>query len=180
MEIKKVRVHTCTQRIDGYIEKKCKCRKFATLAKAEQLKDDGYAANVMVSYKTIKVEEPCPICNNEPNLTRSCGLCGKTGQVFKEKYLFEYGEDIYMTPFQRTPRTATVEEEHIEYAYIQGDRDAVRRIELYHQLDQLALAKIGAELTDSKTKEVLLDGSPEPANNPKLATGRDYDWGRSI
>jgi hypothetical protein len=180
MEIKKVRVHTCTQRIDGYIEKKCKCRKFATLAKAEQLKDDGFAANVVISYKTIKIEDICPICSNDSNLKKSCNLCGKTGQVLKEKHSFEYGEDIYMTPFQRTPRTATIEEEHIEYAFIKGDRDAVRRIELYHQLDQLSLAKLGAELRDPKTGDILFEGTPEPANDPKTATGRDYDFGRPI
>lgn len=180
MEIKKVRVHTCNQRIEGYIVDRCSCRKFVTQEKAEQLKDDGVAANVITSYKTIDVEDNCPICDGADNFKKSCRVCGKTGKVLKKKNIFEYGEDIYMRPFLRTPRTATIEEEHVEYAYIKGDKDAGRRIELYHQLDQLSLVKLGAQLKDIKNGEILFEGTPEPEDNPKTATGRTYDYGRTI
>src|ERR1700684_1225904 len=130
--VKKIRVHTCAnQKIEGYIAERCRCRKFISTAKAEELKSTGFAANVIVSFKTIKVEEVCPICINDSNLKKSCKLCGKTGQLIKEKHVFEYGEDVYMTPFQKTPRTATIESKHTIYAYVQEDRDAAKRIELY-------------------------------------------------
>jgi hypothetical protein len=181
MQIHKVRVHTCAnQKIEGYIAERCRCRKFISVAKAEELKNTGFAANVIVSFKTIKVEEVCPICINDSNLKKSCKLCGKTGQLIKEKHVFEYGTDVYMTPFQKTPRTATVEEEHIEYAYIKNDKDAARRIELYNDLTQLSLAQLGAALIDGRTGEIVVEGNPEPKNDPKTATGRDYDYGRSI
>ena len=180
MEIKKVRVHTCNQKLEGYIVDRCRCRKFVTLEKAEQLKDDGVAANVITSYKTVEVEEKCPICEGADNLKKSCRMCGKTGKVFRKKSIFEYGEDIYIRPFLKTPRTATIEEEHVDYAYILGDKDAIKRIDLYHQLDQQSLAKLGAELRDAKTEEILFEGTPEPADDPRTATGRKYDWGRTI
>jgi hypothetical protein len=180
MEIKKVRVHTCNQKLDGYIQAKCRCRKFVTLAKAEQLKEDGFAANVITSYKTIEVEDKCPICDGLDNLKKSCKVCNSTGIVLKQKTHFEYGSDVYMTSVMKTPRTATIEEEHIEYAYIKIDKDAIRRIELYRHLDLLSLAGLGAELRDPKTGDILIEGTPEPENDPKTATGRLYDYGRSI
>lgn len=177
--IKTVRVHTCLQKYEGYIAEKCTCRKFVTQEKAEQLKTDGYAAHVITSYRTIDVEDTCPICD-DTDLKKSCRVCNKTGKVPSKKTIFEYGEDIYMRPILRTPRTATIEKNHIEYAYVKLDKDAAKRIELYHQSDRLALAKLGAEIRDSETGEILIEGTPEPEDNPKTGTGRRYDYGRTI
>lgn len=179
MEIKKVKVHTCNQRIQGDLSDKCRCRRFVTQHTASRLVDEGIAAYVVKSYKTIKEELKCPVCENIEDLKKSCSLCGKTGTVFDKKTIFEYGEDIYMRPFLRTPRTATIEKNHVEYAFIKLDKNARRRIELYHQLDQLSMAKLGAELRDSNG-EILIEGTPEPKDDPKTATGRRYDYGRTI
>jgi hypothetical protein len=178
MEIRKIRVHTCNSRIEGYIETKCNCRKFVTQEKADQLQEDGYAAKIITSYRTIQVDVVCPICEGGDRFMKSCHLCGKSGTILQDKVLFEYGDDIYMRPFLKTPRTATIEEEHIEYAYVKGDKDAIRRIELYHELEQYNLGRMGAELRNGG--KVVFEGKPEPENDPKNGQGRDYDYGRSI
>lgn len=181
MELKKIRVHTCSnQRVIGYIEQKCRCRKYVTLEKAAELIDSGYAANVVKSFKVVEIKEPCSVCEGLEALKKSCSFCKKTGEVTASKTFFEYGEDVYMRPFLKTPRTATIEEEHIEYAFVKRDRDAIRRIDLYHVLNQEALALLGARIINSRTKEVLFEGTPEPEDDPKKHTGRTYDYGRSI
>jgi hypothetical protein len=180
METRDIRVHTCNSRIEGYIEEKCSCRKFVTQEKAEQLEEDGSAAKIIISYRTIQVDVVCPICEGANRFMKSCHLCGKSGTILQDKVLFEYGEEIYMRPFLKTPRTATIEEEHIEYAYVKGDKDAIRRIELYHEMEQFNLGRQGAELHNASTNEVLFEGRPEPENDPKKGQGRDYDYGRSI
>jgi hypothetical protein len=184
MEIKKVRVHTCNQKIEGYIADRCRCRRFVTREKAEEMMDDGYAAKVITSIRTVEIKEPCPICAGLENLKKSCNLCKKTGEALRKKCHAEYGEDIYMRPFLKTPRTATIEEEHIEYAYVKGDRDAIRRIDLYNGLNQAALAQLGAAIIrktpTGKVIEIIFEGIPEPEDDPKTNTGRKYDWGRSI
>jgi hypothetical protein len=84
-----------------------------------------------------------------------------------------------MRPFLRTPRTATIEANHLDYAYILQNKDAAKRIELYHESDQLSLVKLGAQLRDTKG-EILFEGTPEPEDDPKKGQGRKYDYGRTI
>lgn len=180
MDIKKVRVHTCNPKIEGYIVEKCRCRKFVSLQKASALIDDGAAQNVITSFRMIEVKGICPVCGGIENFKKRCQFCKNTGVVSKKKVHIDIGEDIYMRPFLKTPRTATIEEEHIEYAYIKNDHDAQRRIEQYHGMNQAALAELGAALIDTKTGEVLIEGTPEPDNSPKKWQGRDSDWGRPI
>lgn len=179
--ISKIRVHTCgNQRYEGYITEKCRCRKYVTQEKAEQLKNDGYAAHVITSIKTIDVEDICSMCEGNDRLKKSCKACGKTGIETKKRNLIEYGEDIYMRPILRTPRTATIEKNHLEYAYVKLDKDAARRIELYHESDQSALGDLGAEIRNPVTGEVVRKGTPEPKNDPAKGQGRDHDYGRAI
>jgi hypothetical protein len=180
MEIKKVRVHTCNQKQEGYIERKCRCRKFVTPEEAVELIDDGIAAYVILAYRTIEIKEICPICVNTASLKRSCSFCNTIGEISKKKIHIDYGEDIYMRPVLKTPRTATIEEEHIEYAYIKRDRDAIKRIDLYHGLNQAALVELGASIINSITGEIVFQGTIEPEDNLKKGTGRKYDYGRSI
>jgi hypothetical protein len=177
--IKTVRVHTCNQQYEGYLTDRCSCRKFVTQQEADQLKDDGDAANIILSRKTIDVQAQCPICEGNARMKRSCRVCNSTGQATIKKEINEYGEDIYMRPILKTPRTATIEANHLEYAYVKGDKDAAKRIELYHELDQLALVKMGAQLRSSNG-EILFEGTPEPEDNPKKGEGRNCDYGRTI
>jgi hypothetical protein len=176
--IKTIRVHTCDQRIDGYLEKRCTCRKYETQDKAQQLVDDGDADFIKISYKVVKVEVKCPICDGS-GLKKFCNVCLGTGLVSEDRDIFEYGEDIFMTSAKKTPRHPTIEAKHIGYAYVKGDKDAAKRIELYHELDQLELVKLGAQLRDSDG-EILFEGTPEPEDNPKKGEGRTYDYGRTI
>jgi hypothetical protein len=150
-----------------------------TQEKADQLRADGDAANVIISRKTIDVEVECPICEGNERMIKSCRLCNKTGIATIKKDIDEHGEDIYMRPVLKTPRTATIEANHIDYAYVKGDKDAAKRIELYHELDQLALVKLGAQLRTSNG-EILFEGTPEPKDDPKTGTGRTFDYGRTI
>lgn len=179
MEIKKVKVHTCNSKVEGFIEK-CRCRKFVSEEEAAELIDNGAAANIIISFQKIVLQESCPMCAGLENFKKQCQLCKNSGVIAKPFLLYEYGEDIYMRPFLKTPRTATIEAEHIHYAYIKGDRDAVRRIEIYNGLTQSAFAELGAQLSDTRTKKVLLEGTPEPEDDPRKHTGRTYDYGRSI
>ena len=186
MLIRNIKVHTCNQDVGeldpekGYLVKKCTCRKYVTLAKAAQLIEDGYAQYVVTSFKIVQAKVKCPICGGIEQYVKSCNLCGKTGEISVDKAVFEYSQDIFMRPFLRTPRTATIEEEHIQYAFVKGDRDALKRIELYNELNQLTLGKLGAEVTNSKTKKVIFEGRPEPEDDPKKGQGRKYDYGRPI
>jgi len=184
MDIKTVRVHTCNQRSEGYIEKKCRCRKFVTHEVAAELMDDGYAKNIITLRKWIEIQIACPMCSGQEQFKRSCGMCGKTGVALVPKLYEEYGEDIYMRPFLKTPRTATVEEEHVEYAYVKGDKDAIKRIELYNELTLESLAGLGAAVIrkahTGKVLETVVEGHPEPEDDPKKGHGRTYDYGRSI
>jgi len=178
-----VRVHTCNQRSEGYIERKCRCRKFVSHEKATELMDDGYAKHIITLRKWIEVQIACPMCNGQDQFKRSCGMCGKSGVALVPKLYEEYGEDIYMRPFLKTPRTATIEEEHIEYAYVKGDKDALKRIELYNELTLEALINLGAALIrrtqPGKNSRTILSGRPEPEDDPKTGTGCRYDYGRS-
>jgi hypothetical protein len=63
-----------------------------------------------------------------------------------------------------TPRVATIESEHIERAYVDGVKEAAERIEEYGQLIQWVLQEKGAEMKDSKTKQIIIKGKPEPLN----------------
>jgi hypothetical protein len=181
MQIKTVRVHSCNPTNEGVIEnEKCRCRKFVRLDEAQALLDDGIARHIITSYKTVDTQENCPVCAGIENLKKSCSVCKGSGFITKPEILYTYGEDIFVRPFLRTPRTATCEAEHIEYAYIKGDKDAIKRIELYNILTQESLAELGATLINNQTGEVVVQGTIEPEDDFKKATGRRWDYGRSI
>jgi glutaredoxin len=184
MEIKKIRVHTCNQEIEGYIQKKCRCRKFVTLEKATELMNDGYANNIIESFKTVDIKTICSMCAGMDAYKKSCTFCGKTGETLKKFAQAVYGENIYMRPFLKTPRTATIEEEHVEYAYVKRDKDAIKRIELYQDLNRQALVELGAGIVrktvTGKVLEVVIEGHPEPEDDASKWQGRTYDQGRSI
>ena len=89
---------------------------------------------------------------------------------------------------------------YIERAYVMDNPEAQARIEEYGQLIQWTLQELGAEMRDTKTKEVILEGKPEPYNlrmsyPPGTLTfsdgsknkswywtveGRDLDYGRPV
>jgi hypothetical protein len=65
----------------------------------------------------------------------------------------------------KTPRVATIEKAHIYRAYVDGDKEEAERIEAYGLMTLEARIEMGIK--------------PEPADDPKTGTGRNYDTGRS-
>ncbi len=188
-----VRVHTCKQidgeglRMEGLITEKCLCRKFVSLAVAADYILDGSALGVVLSVEPVEQKNRCRICENDDRLKKTCDNCGKTGYTTEIRLDVKRGEDIYMRPVKRTPRTATIEAKHIGYAFdtasLRGKRNsnrAKKRIDNYHVLDRMMLVELGAELIDMKTGEVLIKGTSEPPDDAKTASGRKHDWGRAI
>lgn len=184
--VQTVRVHTCIQRIEGYIEKKCRCRRFIPKSEAEIMTQIGDAEYTIESLKVSERKIDCSFCGGIKPFVKSCGVCNGQGNFsFKETFVVR-GADIYMTSAMKTPRTPTIEKNHILRQF-QQDRtkngfisEAKERMHVYGVLNKLVLGELGAELRDSKTGEIILDGRPEPEDNAKTGTGREYDWGRSI
>lgn len=188
MENTQVRLHTCDQvngdglRIEGLVDEKCRCRKFVSLVEAAQLILDGAALSIIVSAEPIEEKKRCHICEGLDTLIKTCDNCKRTGFVTETRLDIRRGEDIYMRPVKRTPRTATIEAKHIGYAYNDEKQGgpASDRIEEYNYLDTKMLVELGAELRDQRTGEVIIEGTPEPENNPKIGQGRRWDYGRAI
>ena len=188
MENTQVRLHTCDQvngdglRIEGLVDKKCRCRKFVSIAEATRLILDGAALSIVLSADPIEEKKTCRICEGIENLVKSCDNCKRTGFVTETRLDIRRGEDIYMRPVKRTPRTATVEAKHIGYAYNDAKRGkrASDRIEEYNYLDEMMLVELGAQLRDQQTGEIIIKGTPEPEDDLKKGTGRRYDYGRKI
>jgi hypothetical protein len=65
----------------------------------------------------------------------------------------------------KTPRVATIERSHIEKAYLDGNKEEQERIEAYGLMTLQARIEMGIK--------------PEPEDDPKTGTGRNYDRGRS-
>lgn len=188
--MKKIKVHTCIKQekvVYGLLEPdqagKCPCRERVTLRKATQMVKDGEADWTVKSRTRGERMEECTLCGGAGDKT--CAKCKGVG-----KTLEAYVEDIPADDIIRisreaiadkkrsfalknkTPRVATIEAEHIERAYVEGNRDAQLRIEEYGML-----------ILDARTYQgpgrVLMIGI-EPSNDQEKGTGRDYDYGRTI
>jgi hypothetical protein len=186
------RVHYCIsqERIAQGAEdppaKKCRCRKFISIAEATRLVKVGEASWIVVSRKHGVEQINCRLCGGDPEVKR-CAHCRGSG---KETNFYEddvYGNDIVYTSRDpqdkkekkkrmwlapKTPRTATIESEHIELAYVQGKKDAQDRIEEYGRLIIEARAFVGPK----KISAIV----PEPPDDRDKATGPTYDYGRSL
>ena len=185
--------------------KKCRCRKLVEYAVANEMVKFGEAMWFVVSRERGIQTVTCPLCGPK-DPSKSCDLCKGTGVTEAPAVWDTYTEDIVLinhrtkTNKVSTPRVATIESEHIERAYVDGVKEAAERIEEYGQLIQWTLQEMGAEMRDSKTKEVVLEGRPEPLNirvsyPPGTITfkdgsknkswywtvdGLDFDFGRAL
>jgi hypothetical protein len=186
------RVHHCIsqERIAQGMEeppaKRCRCRKFISIAKATALVKIGEASWVVVGRKSGVEEIACRLCGGDPEVKR-CAHCRGSA---KETRLYEddiYGNDIVYTSRDpkdkaekkkrlwlapKTPRTATIESEHIERAYVDGNKDAQDRIEEYGRLIIDARAFVGLDRHPAIV--------PEPVDDPIKFQGPTYDYGRSL
>ena len=186
-------------------KKKCRCRKLVEYAVANEMVKFGEAMWIVVSRERGMQTVTCPLCG-PTDISKSCDVCKGTGVTEVPAVWDTYTEDIVLinhrtkTNKVSTPRVATIESEHIERAYVDGVKEAAERIEEYGQLIQWTLQEMGAEMRDSKTKEVVLEGRPEPLNvrvsyPPGTITfkdgsknkswywtvdGPDFDYGRAL
>jgi hypothetical protein len=187
--VQTVRVHVCTQRVEGYIEKKCHCRKFVPVKEATDMVALGDAEWTILAIKFIEHKVDCSLCGGQDPYVRSCIACVKQGFViFKEPYTIN-GSDIYCPAAMKTPRTPTIEESHIMRQFAQETdlnkaysfiKEAKERIRIYGILNKMNLAELGAELRDTENGDILSDGNPEPVDNKATGAGRLYDYGRPV
>ena len=203
------RVHHCIAQkriVRGTLEPpattKCKCRKFITLKAATQLVKDRDAQWAVTKRIYLTEMEPCGMCAGETEKWVSvCSRCNGKGTVPMTRDVSEHSNDIvligqdkavYEKP--KTPRTATVEEEHFELAYCDGlvkgikpepipglnnlmylprvwDRPNVarQRIEEYGEMITQARAFVGP----AKNPTI----ADEPEDNQYYGEGPTHDWG---
>lgn len=184
-DLKKVLVHSCLQREKGHDEDNplppnCRCRKWVSMDVAKQLVDDGEAQYVAAFRREIDTEVPCHICGQNPTLVKSCDSCAHTGFISGKKTIVIRGEDIvFVSRLKKTPRTATIEKAHIERTN-EGHKDETVRSDFYEILTVEFHGSLGAAIIAKPSNAIVKQGTPEPEDNPKLGTGRLYDYGRPV
>lgn len=186
---------------------KCRCKKLTDFHEADTLVKQGMAAWVVTKRTRGAVELNCPLCAHMTDIEKkTCGRCKGTGLVVENKIWEDFNNDIVLLGDDKegfkevTPRVATIEEEHIEGAYIYDVPYVLDRIKEYASMIQEQLADFGAELKDGQTGEVVVPGRPEPKNERRsyppgsitfsdgsknktwwhTAEGRDFDYGRAL
>jgi hypothetical protein len=200
----KILVHHCiAQEVIAYglmepsVENKCRCRKKISLKRATQLVHEGAASWITATRVRGEREKTCRLCEGNKEI-KSCALCLGKGFTIEPFVEDTPGSDILLISRnpkdtkdkksywlkQKTPRTATIEQGHMERAL--DFKEAKERVEDYGWMIQMALYELGAEIRyrveTGKALETLkgYEGRPEPENNEKTRIGRDYDWGRAI
>ena len=108
----------------------CKCRRECSLARATRMVENKEASWVVVSRTRGTTSEACPLCKKDTEV-KNCSLCEGRGEVEVPRVWDKYNDDVCSGMTQRTPRVATVESEHIERAYANGELHAQDRIEQY-------------------------------------------------
>ena len=166
--------------------KKCRCRKIISLADATSLVKVGEAKWVVKERKRGEKSVICRLCRADAEV-KNCAQCNGTGKQTVSFVEDIPGLDIVYTSSDpvdeketkkrkwlapKTPRVATIEEEHIYLAYVEGLPEAAERIEEYGRLI------IDARLFVGKDRVPTI--KPEPADNPETGEGRNFDYGRAI
>jgi hypothetical protein len=216
--MKPSKVHTCVfqeqvamGKQEPNIAKKCRCQQLIDYKAANERVKLGEALWVVTKRERGEREEICSHCAGM-NDSRSCDRCKGTGKVQLVAIFDEYNNDIVLVNHRTstnrisTPKTPTIESEHIlRFVTFDGENDRVakeakERVEEYGRMIQWSLQHLGAELLDFKTKDVLIEGRPEPPNRrvahaPGTITfkdgsknkswyweidGRDNDYGRTV
>jgi RecJ-like exonuclease len=166
--------------------KKCKCREKIDYKKADAKVKAGEARWVVTARERGTREVPCSLCNGSEEV-KNCAQCSGTGKQTESVVWDTYNYDIVLVSqasadasekkyrpalAMKTPRVATIESEHIERAYVEGNKDAADRIEEYGMLILDARTYVG--------KNRIPAIGVEPPDDPKTGTGRNYDFGRAI
>lgn len=166
---------------------KCRCRKELPLSTATKMVKNGEARWVVTKRTKSPGVEPCSLCHGDPEI-KKCANCHGTGVQTCTKVYEEYANDIVLVSRAsvdksekkyrpalalKTPRVATIEEEHIELAYVDGLPEAAARIEEYGRLILEARMWVGPKWNGIPAIV------PEPEDNPETGEGRNEDWGRA-
>jgi hypothetical protein len=178
-----VKIHHCVGQelvIQGLAEppaKKCKCRERISLARATVLVDRGEAAWVVESRIYELGFIMCDLCRGDKTF-KNCPNCQNTGKVERVLPWPKFNNEVVrisrrpIDPNERkqssglaikTPRVATIEEEHIYRTYVEGKRSAQLRIEEYGDLEY---------------KRMLADVVLVPAK--EYDKGERENWGRPL
>ena len=172
------------------LAKKCRCQQLIEYKEANDRVKWGEALWVVTKRERGTEERPCDHCHGDDS--RACDKCKGTGKINIAVVWDTYNGDIVLVNHRTktnrisTPKVPTIESEHIlRFVTFKGENDKVakeakERVEEYGRMIQWSLQELGAELRDGKTKEILIAGKSEPANNKKTGEGRDEDWGRAI
>jgi hypothetical protein len=207
-----VRVHHCISQeyvAQGLSEppaKKCTCRKFIEYKEADLLVKKGSARWVVTARQRGTRTVSCDMCDGNPEI-KNCAQCGGDGVIVTPAVWDTYddtqivlvshaainpNEKKYRPALaMKTPRVATIESEHIERAYVDGNREAAARIEEYGRLIQEARMYPGPAKCAHRPEfkcdrctvapgEKVNAIQAEPENDRSKAQGRDYDYGRGI
>jgi hypothetical protein len=190
MEIRKVLVHSCFDKKSDIplTPKDCRCRRWKSADEAAKLVRDGTYRYIVVSGKSVQIEETCPICSDDKNSKKNCIGCNRTGKVLVTADYPVLGEDIILasesgkenTKTVKIKKAPTLEKAHIQRAYISGVAHEQMRIEEYGESGFMLLGSLGAEVRNRKTGKIIVKGHPEPEDNEATATGRRFDYGRSL
>lgn len=185
--------------------KTCRCRKVVDWKTANEMVKLGEAMWFVVARERGVQTVTCPLCG-PTDISKTCEVCHGGGTAEAPAVWDTYTDDIVLinhrtkTNKVSTPRVATIESEHIERAYVEGVKEAAERIDEYGQLIQWTLQELGAQMLDSKTKEIVIEGKPEPQNSRKSfppgtitfsdgsknkswyweVDGPDFDYGRAL
>lgn len=186
------KVHHCisqemvSQGIEEPPAAKCRCKKYIGLTVATQMVKNGEARWVVTKRTRGVEEERCRLCNGNLDV-KNCALCADSRKVMTHAVIEDYGEDIVLVSraavdkaekkyrpalAMKTPRVATIEEEHIELAYVYEVKEAQERIEEYGRLILDARMFVGKDRVPVITTE--------PDDDPETGQGREYDYGRAI
>lgn len=190
--MKDTKVHHCIQHemvsqgLEEPPAKKCKCREYVEYKIANQMVKKGEARWIVTKRERGTQEVICELCKADPEV-KNCAACGGSGKKTIPVVWDTYGLSIVRVSqaavdatekkyrpalAMKTPRVATIESEHIERAYVEGNKDAADRIEEYGMLILDARTYVGPNRIPCIVAE--------PENDPKTGTGRDYDYGRAI
>jgi hypothetical protein len=217
------RVHTCKKQQEMAVEEhrlegpgdKCRCRKYVTLTQATEMVQVGEASWVVLRRVPVS-EDVCSLCEGDPEV-KNCANCYGTGKEEINGFTEVYGVDVVQVsrpmldekkrkykimrskgatqklPAVKTPRTPTIESEHIENAYSDGlirvkidGKLAIEWVPGEKKGPLVARARIeeyGRLIYDARAfqgKDRIPTIKPEPEDNASLAQGRTFDYGRTI
>jgi hypothetical protein len=164
----------------------CRCRKYVGLSEATRMVKNGEASWVILKRTWEPAEAICHLCGADPEI-KNCANCNGKGKEPTTAVIEDYGNDLVListppadkkekkrssTLAKKTPRVATIEEEHITLAYVLGVKEAAERIEEYGRLILDARMFVGRD-------RVPIIGI-EPEDDKEKGQGRRYDYGRAI